>query len=331
MKVYNEQSDNLLNDQLINELEKIRKNRKFNAKEYIEQKSNLLNQYMNKYGLKACVVSISVGIESAIVLGIIKNASEKSNSPIKKIMPMLLPVMKSTGVTNQNEATKRGKELCKKLELKPYIVELSKINTEIRNALEPEIGIKGEDWAIGQLAPYSRTPILYYTTSLLNQAGFGAIICGTTNKDEGAYLGYVGKASDGMVDVQIISDIHKSEVYQVAKELEIPESIIQAVPSGDMYDNRTDETVFGASYDFVELYLNYLNMEDSEKEKLINSLDNESKEQFNFYAKNLENLHRYNLHKYIAKSPAVHLDLCDSSVKGGWDNYYKIMNEWLKK
>lgn len=331
MKVYNEQSDNLLNDQLINQLEKIREDRKFNAKEYIEQKSNLLNQYMNKYGLKACVVAISGGIDSAIVLGIIKNASEKSNSPIKKIMPMLLPVMKSTGVTNQNEATKRGKELCKKLELKPYIVELSKINTEIRNALEPEIGIKGEDWAIGQLAPYSRTPILYYTTSLLNQAGFGAIICGTTNKDEGAYLGYVGKASDGMVDVQIISDIHKSEVYQVAKELEIPESIIQAVPSGDMYDNRTDETVFGASYDFVELYLNYLNMEDSKKEKLINSLDNESKEQFNFYAKNLENLHRYNLHKYIAKFPAVHLDLCDSSVKGGWDNYYKIMNEWLKK
>ena len=25
------------------------------------------------------------------------------------------------------------------------------------------------------------------------------------------------------------------------------------------------------------------------------------------------------------------VDLCDSSVKGGWDNYYKITNEWLKK
>ena len=48
MKVYNEQSDNLLNDQLINQLEKIREDRKFNAKEYIEQKSNLLNQYMNQ-------------------------------------------------------------------------------------------------------------------------------------------------------------------------------------------------------------------------------------------------------------------------------------------
>ena len=117
MKVYNEQSDNSLNEQLINVLKDIRKTRKFNAKEYIEQKSNLLNQYMNKYGLKACVVAISGGIDSAIVLGIIKKASEKSNSPIKRIIPMLLPVLKSTGVTNQSEATSKGKKLCEKLEL----------------------------------------------------------------------------------------------------------------------------------------------------------------------------------------------------------------------
>lgn len=331
MKVYNEQSDNSLNEELINELNKMRMNRAFNAKAYIEKKADLLNQYMNKYGLKACVVAISGGIDSAIVLGIIKKASEKINSPIKRIVPMLLPVLKSTGVTNQSEATSRGKELCEKLDIKPYIIDLTTVNNEIRNLLEPAIEIKGEDWAIGQLAPYSRTPILYYTTSLLNQSGLGAIICGTTNKDEGAYLGYVGKASDGMVDVQIISDIHKSEVYQVAQELEIPASIINAVPTGDMYDNRNDENVFGASYDFVEIYLNYLNMEDIEKEKFINNLNKEAKEQFEFYAKNLENLHRYNLHKYIAKSPAVHLDLCDSSVKGGWDNYYQIMSEWLNK
>ena len=331
MKVYNEQSDNSLNEELINQLNKMRMNRAFNAKEYIDKKTDLLNQYMNKYGLKACVVAISGGIDSAIVLGIIKKASEKINSPIKRIVPMLLPVLKSTGVTNQSEATSRGKELCEKLDIKPYIIDLTTVNNEIRNLLEPAIEIKGEDWAIGQLAPYSRTPILYYTTSLLSQSGLGAIICGTTNKDEGAYLGYVGKASDGMVDVQIISDIHKSEVYQVAQELEIPASIINAVPTGDMYDNRNDENVFGASYDFVEIYLNYLNMEDIEKEKFINNLNKEAKEQFEFYAKNLENLHRYNLHKYIAKSPAVHLDLCDSSVKGGWDNYYQIMSEWLNK
>lgn len=331
MKVYNEQSDRNLSEQLKEIQKEIRQKRNFNPKEYIEQKSNLLNEYMNKYGLKACVIAISGGIDSAVVLGIVKKASEQTNSPIKKIVPMLLPILKSTGVTNQNEATNRGKELCEKLDLKPYIIDLTSVNNEIRKSLEPVIEIKGEDWAKGQLGPYSRTPVLYYTTSLLNQEGFGAIICGTTNKDEGAYLGYVGKASDGMVDVQVISDIHKSEVYQVAHELGIPKSIIEATPSGDMYDSRTDETVFGASYDFVELYLNYLNMEDSEKEKLISSLDEKSKEQFDFYAKNLENLHKYNLHKYMAKSPAVHLDLYDSSVKGGWDSYYKVLREWLRK
>ena len=331
MKVYNEQSDKKISEQLKSILNEIRNKRNFNAVEYIEQKSDLLNKYMNKYGLKACVIAISGGIDSAIVLGIVKRASEKENSPIKKIIPMLLPIMKSTGVTNQNEATNRGKELCESLGLKPYIIDLSSINNEIRNCLEPVIGISGEDWAIGQLGPYSRTPILYYTTSLLNQDGYGSIICGTTNKDEGAYLGYVGKASDGMVDIQLISDIHKSEVYAVARELNIPESIINVTPSGDMYDNRTDETVFGASYDFVELYLNYLNMQENDKKNLIDSLDQESKEQFEFYSNNLENLHKYNLHKYMAKSPAIHLDLYDSSVKGGWDSYYKITNEWLKK
>lgn len=331
MKVYNEQSDKKISEQLKSILNEIRNKRNFNAVEYIEQKSDLLNKYMNKYGLKACVIAISGGIDSAIVLGIVKRASEKENSPIKKIIPMLLPIMKSTGVTNQNEATNRGKELCESLGLKPYIIDLSSINNEIRNCLEPVIGISGEDWAIGQLGPYSRTPILYYTTSLLNQDGYGSIICGTTNKDEGAYLGYVGKASDGMVDIQLISDIHKSEVYAVARELNIPESIINVTPSGDMYDNRTDETVFGASYDFVELYLNYLNMQENDKKNLIDSLDQESKEQFEFYSKNLENLHKYNLHKYMAKSPAIHLDLYDSGVKGGWDSYYKVTNEWLKK
>ena len=161
VKVYNEQSDKLMSDKLIEILTNIRSNRNFNANDYIDKKADLLNHYMNKCGLKACVVAISGGVDSAIVLGIVKRASEKENSPIKKIIPMLLPILKSTGVTNQAEATKRGKELCDSLGLKPYIVDLTSVNEEIRNCLEPVLKIRGEDWAIGQLGPYSRTPILY--------------------------------------------------------------------------------------------------------------------------------------------------------------------------
>lgn len=331
MKVYNAKSDKPMTDQLHKLINDLRLEKNFNAKDYVEKKAKIINEYMNKFNLKSCVVAVSGGIDSAVVLGIINYAFKQENTPIKKVIPLLLPIAKSTGVTNQEDATIRGKELCGKLGLKPYIIDLSKINSVIREDLESVIGITGDDWAIGQLGPYSRTPILYYTTSLLCQEGFNAIICGTTNKDEGTYLGYIGKASDGMVDVQIISDIHKSEVYKVGEYLDIPKSIMEVTPSGDMYDNRSDETVFGAPYDFVELYLNYLNYDDNKKEKLLNSLDKDSREQFDFYANNLENLHRYNLHKYMGCSPAIHFDLWDSSVKNGWEGYYDRFKKIMDK
>lgn len=330
MKVYNEKSDKPISSLLLKVIDKMRNEKNFNAKDYVIKKAKLLNSYMSKFNLKSCVVAISGGIDSAVVLGIVNYACKQANSPIKKVIPLLLPITKSTGVTNQAEATLRGRELCEKLDLKPYIVDLSRINTDIRNDLESVLEITGKDWAIGQLGPYSRTPILYYTTSLLCQEGFNAIICGTTNKDEGTYLGYIGKASDGMVDVQIICDIHKSEVYKVGKFLGIPDSIMNVIPNGDMYDNRSDETVFGAPYDFVELYLNYLNYGDEKQKELLSFLDNESKEQFEFYANNLENLHRYNLHKYMGCSPAVHLDLWDSSVSNGWEGYYDRLQKIMK-
>lgn len=330
MKVYNEKIDKPMSKSLLKIIDDIRLNKNFDAKDYVEKKANLLNAYMRKFNLKSCVVAISGGIDSAIVLGIINYAFKQENSPIKKVIPLLLPITKSSGVTNQVEATSRGLELCNKLDLKSYVVDLSRINSDIRKDLESVLDIKGEDWAIGQLGPYSRTPILYYTTSLLCQEGFNAIICGTTNKDEGSYLGYIGKASDGMVDVQVISDIHKSEVYKVGKFLKIPKSIMEVAPSGDMYDYRTDETVFGATYDFVELYLNYLNYTDEQKKNMMNSLNDEARSQFEFYAKNLENLHRYNLHKYMSYSPAIHLDLWDSSVKNGWEGYYDKLQKIMK-
>lgn len=331
MKVYNAKSDKPMTNQLHELIDKMRLEKNFNAKDYVEKKAKIINEYMSKFNLKSCVVAVSGGIDSAVVLGIINYAFKQENTPIKKVIPLLLPITKSTGVTNQEDATIRGKELCDKLGLKPFVIDLSKINSVIREDLESVIGITGDDWAIGQLGPYSRTPILYYTTSLLCQEGFNAIICGTTNKDEGTYLGYIGKASDGMVDVQIISDIHKSEVYKVGEYLDIPKSIMEVTPSGDMYDNRSDETVFGAPYDFVELYLNYLNYDDNKKEKLLNSLDKDSREQFDFYANNLENLHRYNLHKYMGCSPAIHFDLWDSSVKNGWEGYYDRFKKIMDK
>src|SRR5690606_27646773 len=111
------------------------------------------------------------------------------------------------------------------------------------------------NWDEGQLASIVRTPCLYYNAAILQSQGFKSIVVGTTNRDEGSYIGFFGKASDAMVDLQPIADIHKSEVYEVAKLLNIPQEIIDAKPRGDVYDGRCDEEMIGAPYWFLEMYL----------------------------------------------------------------------------
>ena len=120
-------------------------------------------------------------------------------------------------------------------------------------------------FADGQLKSYMRTPVNYYAAQLLSAGGFPSIVLGTGNKDEDQYLAYFCKAGDGVVDVQLISDLHKSEVFAIGKELNVPESILNAPPTADLWEGQTDEDELGFTYDFVELLLEYQDMSEENK------------------------------------------------------------------
>lgn len=323
MKVYNQQVIHLTTE-LSEQLALFRSKRNFQPDLYLQAKAKVINEYFKNSGLNVAVVGVSGGIDSAVVLGLLNWARQQPGSPIVEIIPLLLPLTKSPGATNQSAATHRGQGLCQALGLKPQTIDLSSVEAAMREQVEPAVKILGEPWAIGQLVSYLRTPALYYVTALCSQKGQKAVVCGTTNQDEGAYLGYFGKASDGLVDVQIISDLHKSEVYQMAQQLQLPDEIIKVVPSGDMYDGRVDEEVFGTSYDFVELYENWLRLNDYQKKYFWESLDENSQQIFNQGQAALVKLHNYNLHKYLGSSPAVHLDVLEGNVPQGWKNNRSI-------
>lgn len=318
MKVYNQQSILHTHEEIIHLVSQYRKAKNFNVADYTRIKSQLLNQYMHKFGLKSCVVAVSGGIDSALVLSLVHHASQMNDSPIKKIVAVSLPVSHSKGATGQNEATARAHELCANLCIEHHIIELDKAHAVLEKNVSDTLNIFSSDWALGQLVAHTRTPTLYYLATLLTQEKIPAIIVGTTNRDEGLYLGYFGKASDGLVDLQLISDLHKSEVYATSKFLDVPESILTVSPQGDMYDGRIDEEVFGASYDFVEYYLHYMTLSEEIKTFIFQSLSIEAQEQFIFYKNNLDNLHSYNRHKYFSASPAVHLDLDNMIIPEGW-------------
>jgi NAD+ synthetase len=318
MKVYNEQSNTVLEPDLRQALSYLRSTRNFNSEYYIVRKCQLLNKYLKIFGLKSCLVGLSGGVDSATTIALIHKASAMPNSPIKKIVAVLLPVFSANGATNQDQAINRGKETAREYGIEPTIIDLTKVHSEMKKTVDAAFNVIGVGWASGQLVSYIRTPAFYYITSLLSQIDFPGVYCGTTNRDEGAYLGFFGKASDGMVDIQLISDIHKSEVIEVAKILGVPITVINAVPSGDMYDGRPDEEVFGTTYDFVELYLHYLSLTAIQKKSLTERWTLNAKWQFKSLSERLEKLHNYNKHKYLIAAQSIHLDVYKRGVPGGW-------------
>ena len=142
-----------------------------------------------------------------------------------------------------------------------------------------------------------RTPAVYYVAQLLSSEGTPTIVMGTGNKDEDGYLAYFCKAGDGVVDVQLIADLHKSEVFEVGRVLGVPKSILVAAPSADLWDSQTDEEELGFSYDFIELWTNFLSMSQEDQDAAKKKMSAEGRKQFDEWGGMAEKIHKRNKHK----------------------------------
>ena len=93
-----------------------------------------------------------------------------------------------------------------------------------------------------------RMTTLYYFAGI-----HGLLVAGTGNKVEDFGVGFYTKYGDGGVDLSPIADLMKSEVYQLAEYLKVPNSILVAAPTDGLFgDDRSDEDQIGASYDELE-------------------------------------------------------------------------------
>lgn len=92
--------------------------------------------------------------------------------------------------------------------------------------------------AASNLKQRTRMEMLYYHAELRNHA-----VIGTTNKDEHDQ-GFFVKYGDGGADVMAIGHLYKSQIYQLADYLEIPEAIRLRPPTTDTYSASCDQTEF---------------------------------------------------------------------------------------
>jgi NAD+ synthase len=117
------------------------------------------------------------------------------------------------------------------------------------------------------------------------------LVAGTGNKVEDFGVGFYTKYGDGGVDISPIADLLKSEVYILAKHLNIIDAIQNALPTDGLFgDSRTDEDQLGASYDELEWAMDVYNHGKTEAD-----FEGRKKEVLAIYTR----LHRANTHKMI--------------------------------
>lgn len=74
-----------------------------------------------------------------------------------------------------------------------------------------------------------------------------ALVVGTENKSE-KLLGYYTRFGDEAADIEPIIHLYKTQVRQLARELKIPEKIINQAPTAGLWPGQTDEGDLGFTY-----------------------------------------------------------------------------------
>jgi NAD+ synthase len=114
--------------------------------------------------------------------------------------------------------------------------------------------IKESRYLLGNLMARIRMTVLYYHANREQK-----IVCGTSNRSE-YMLGYCTKYGDNAADLQPLLHLYKTEIYEYAKELGIPESIMKKVPSAGLWEGQSDEEEIGLSYEKIDASLRSLEM-----------------------------------------------------------------------
>jgi NAD+ synthase len=156
--------------------------------------------------------------------------------------------------------------------------------TSVFNSFESLLPSKIQDHlTMANLRARIRMSTLYAYASNNNK-----LVVGTGNKVEDFGVGFYTKYGDGGVDISPIADMLKSEVFSLAKHLDIVSSIQNAAPTDGLWeDDRSDEDQLGASYEELEWAMSYIH------EKENKPISDRQKNVLDIYQKfNSNNLHK---------------------------------------
>lgn len=200
---------------------------------------NWLKDYIAESGMRGFVIGISGGIDSAVT----STLCAETGHPV---LAVSIPIHQDPTLHNRSEVQKDWLYQ-KYMNVSIENIDLSETYDAFKNAVvSSELG-------------YANSKARLRMTTLYGLAASeGLLVAGTGNKVEDFGVGFFTKYGDGGVDLSPIADLTKTEVYELAKELGIPQEIQDAAPTDGLWDDgRQDEDQLGATYAELEWAMEY--------------------------------------------------------------------------
>lgn len=237
----------------------------------IKDITNWISETVQSAGINKVVVAVSGGVDSAVSTALAVRALGKENVSV-----LMLPY---------GELNRVGVEHAQKL-LDTLLIPLeNRTEINIQSSVEEILkSIQGNASDVRKGNIMARVRMTYLFDSAKKQ---GALVIGTENKSE-HLLGYYTRFGDEASDIEPIRSLYKTQVWEIAKLLNVPQEIIAKAPTAGLWETQTDEGEFGFSYIEADKIL-YLHFDKGmSKEEIINSgIDSKTVEKvLDFVAKN---------------------------------------------
>ena len=199
------------------------------------------------------VVGLSGGIDSTVAAFLACEAVGKEN-----VFGVVMP-----STTTPTEDKLHGTAIAQQLGINYKEMAIDSILNEFLSVTQIEEDIL----AIGNLKARIRMSIIYFYANSKNY-----LVSGTGNKSE-ISIGYFTKHGDGACDIEPIGDLYKTDVFELAKYLGVPQEIIDKPPRAGLWNNQTDEDEIGMTYELLDKILYRFNEKEIDAKSIAEELD----------------------------------------------------------
>jgi NAD+ synthase len=189
-------------------------------------------------GCSGLVIGLSGGVDSSVAAAMCCRAVGG-----ERVLGLMLP----SSVTPQADLEDAAL-LCRILGMDHRVISIE----PMLDAYRSMDGYRESPVLLGNIMARTRMAVLYYHANR-----DGRLVCGTSNRTE-YLLGYTTKFGDNAADLQPILHLYKTEVYEAARELGLPERILAKAPSAGLWAGQADEAEIGLTYPRIDAALRAL-------------------------------------------------------------------------